>query len=160
MTFTPAPSIPWCVALFNNLQQPKKSCRMSFCNFGAMRRNMTQRRGPLFPGWLTLARNRALDHLRLKSERQRRREDLTEVMPPLAIAPEYEEILDQKRRAERVQALMGSLHPRQKQAIELAYFEGLSHSEIAEALKEPLGSVKSWIRNGLQRLKEGLQATS
>ena len=117
-------------------------------------------KGPFVPWLLTLARNRALDHLRLKSERQRRREDLTEVMPPLAIAPEYEEILDQKRRAERVQALMGSLHPRQKQAIELAYFEGLSHSEIAEALKEPLGSVKSWIRNGLQRLKEGLQATS
>jgi RNA polymerase sigma-70 factor (ECF subfamily) len=117
-------------------------------------------KGPFVPWLLTLARNRALDHLRLKSERQRRREDLTEVMPPLAIAPEYEEILDQKRRAERVQALMGSLHPRQKQAIELAYFEGLSHSEIAEALKEPLGTVKSWIRNGLQRLKEGLQATS
>jgi len=117
-------------------------------------------KGPFVPWLLTLARNRALDHLRLKSERQRRREDLTEVMPPLAIAPGYEEILDQKRRAERVQALMGSLHPRQKQAIELAYFEGLSHSEIAEALKEPLGSVKSWIRNGLQRLKEGLQATS
>ena len=116
-------------------------------------------KGPFVPWLLTLARNRALDHLRLKSERQRRREDLTEVMPPLAIAPGYEEILDQKRRAERVQALMGSLHPRQKQAIELAYFEGLSHSEIAEALKEPLGSVKSWIRNGLQRLKEGLQAT-
>jgi len=117
-------------------------------------------KGPFVPWLLTLARNRALDHLRLKSERQRRREDLTEVMPPLAIAPGYEEILDQKRRAERVRALMGSLHPRQKQAIELAYFEGLSHSEIAEALKEPLGSVKSWIRNGLQRLKEGLQATS
>ena len=117
-------------------------------------------KGPFVPWLLTLARNRALDHLRLKSERQRRREDLTEVMPPLAIAPGYEEILDQKRRAECVQALMGSLHPRQKQAIELAYFEGLSHSEIAEALKEPLGSVKSWIRNGLQRLKEGLQATS
>jgi RNA polymerase sigma-70 factor (ECF subfamily) len=117
-------------------------------------------KGPFVPWLLTLARNRALDHLRLKSERQRRREDLTEVMPPLAIAPGYEEILDQKRRAERVQALMGSLHPRQKQAIELAYFEGLSHSEIAEALKEPLGTVKSWIRNGLQRLKEGLQATS
>ena len=117
-------------------------------------------KGPFVPWLLTLARNRALDHLRLKSERQRRREDLTEVMPPLAIAPGYEEALDQKRRAERVQALMGALHPRQKQAIELAYFEGLSHSEIAEALKEPLGTVKSWIRNGLQRLKEGLQGTS
>ncbi len=117
-------------------------------------------KGPFVPWLLTLARNRALDHLRLKSERQRRREDLKEVMPQLAIAPGYEEVLDKKRWAERVQTLMGSLHPRQKQAIELAYFEGLSHSEIAETLKEPLGTVKSWIRNGLQRLKEGLQAAS
>jgi RNA polymerase sigma-70 factor (ECF subfamily) len=36
----------------------------------------------------------------------------------------------------------------------------LSHSEIAAALKEPLGTVKSWVRNGLLRLKEGLQATT
>jgi RNA polymerase sigma-70 factor (ECF subfamily) len=55
---------------------------------------------------------------------------------------------------------MASLSPQQKKAIELAYFEGLSHSEIAATMKEPLGTVKSWIRNGLLRLKEGLQATS
>jgi RNA polymerase sigma-70 factor (ECF subfamily) len=55
---------------------------------------------------------------------------------------------------------MASLSPPQKKAIELAYFEGLSHSEIAATLEEPLGTVKSWIRNGLLRLKEGLQATS
>ena len=118
-------------------------------------------RGPFVPWLLTLARNRALDHLRLKSERQRRLEDQTE--EPIAIAgapPEYEQALDEKRRAERVRALMGALNPQQKKAIEMAYFEGLSHSEIAEALKEPLGTVKGWIRNGLLRLKEGLQATS
>ena len=117
-------------------------------------------RGPFVPWLLTLARNRALDHLRLKSERQRRREAQTENMPQVSVAPGYEEALDEKRRAERVRTLMGSLYPQQKRAIEMAYFDGLSHSEIAAALKEPLGTVKSWIRNGLQRLKEGLQATS
>jgi RNA polymerase sigma-70 factor, ECF subfamily len=116
---------------------------------------------PFVPWLLTLARNRALDHLRLKSERQRRREEQTEEFPQIAsAAPEYEKALDEGRRAERVRALIGSLPAAQKKAIELAYFEGLSHSEIAAALNEPLGTVKSWIRNGLMRLKEGLQATS
>jgi RNA polymerase sigma-70 factor (ECF subfamily) len=118
-------------------------------------------RGPFVPWLLTLARNRALDTLRLKSERQRRREDQTEELPPVVSAPpEYEKQLDAKRHAEKVRALMSFLNPQQRKAIELAYFEGLSHSEIAAALKEPLGTVKSWIRNGLLRLKEGLQATS
>jgi RNA polymerase sigma-70 factor (ECF subfamily) len=107
-----------------------------------------------------MARNRALDQLRLKSERQRRREDQPDELPPVVVAPDYEKALDEKRRAERVRALLASLTPQQKKAIELAYFEGLSHSEIAEALKEPLGTVKSWIRNGLLRLKEGLRATT
>ena len=118
------------------------------------------RRGPFVPWLMAVARNRALDHLRLKSERQRRREDQTEELPPVIGFPQFEKALDEKRRAERVRAVMGSLNPQQKKAIELAYFEGLSHTEIAETLKEPLGTVKSWIRNGLLRLKEGLQATT
>jgi RNA polymerase sigma-70 factor (ECF subfamily) len=117
-------------------------------------------RGPFVPWLLTMARNRALDHLRLKSERQRRREDQTDELPPVASAPDYERELDERRRVERVRALMSGFEPQQKRAIELAYFEGLSHSEIAEKLKEPLGTVKSWIRNGLLRLKEGLRAAS
>ena len=118
-------------------------------------------RGPFIPWLLTLARNRALDTLRLKSERQRRLEKQTEELPPLiSVPPEFEKKLDEKRRAEEVRTLMSFLNPQQRKAIELAYFEGLTHSEIAEALKEPLGTVKSWIRNGLLRLKEGLQATT
>ncbi|GAC1662835.1 MAG: sigma-70 family RNA polymerase sigma factor [Candidatus Acidiferrum sp.] len=119
-------------------------------------------RGPLVPWLLTLARNRALDTLRLSSERQRRREDQTEDWPSVSpsISPQYEAAFDEKRRGERVRALMGDLSPQQKKAIELAYFQGLSHSEIAAALQEPLGTVKSWIRSGLLRLREGLQAAT
>jgi RNA polymerase sigma-70 factor (ECF subfamily) len=117
-------------------------------------------RGPFVPWLLTLARNRALDQLRLKSERQRRREDQAEELPVVVATPDFEGSLDEKRRAKRVRELVASLNPHQKRAIEMAYFEGLSHSEIANALKEPLGTVKSRIRNGLLRLKEGLQATS
>jgi RNA polymerase sigma-70 factor, ECF subfamily len=114
-------------------------------------------RGPFLPWLLTMARHRALDTLRLKSERQRRREDQTEELPGVCAAPQFEKQLDEKRRAVRVRELMTSLQPQQKRAIELAYFEGLSHTEIAATLKEPLGTVKSWIRNGLMRLREGLQ---
>jgi len=118
-------------------------------------------RGPFVPWLLTLARNRALDQLRLKSERQRRREDQTEELTPMVLAaPDFEGSLDEKRRAARVRELMASLRPQQKRALELAYFEGLSHSEIAANLQEPLGTVKSWIRNGLLKLKEGLQASA
>jgi RNA polymerase sigma-70 factor, ECF subfamily len=117
-------------------------------------------RGPFLPWLLAVARNRALDQLRLKSERQRRREEQTEELPPVVTAPDFEGSLDEKRRAIRVRELIASLQPQQKCAIELAYFEGLSHSEIAAKLQEPLGTVKSWIRNGLLKLKEGLQATA
>jgi RNA polymerase sigma-70 factor, ECF subfamily len=117
-------------------------------------------RGPFLPWLFTLARHRALDTLRLKSERQRRREDQTEELPQVAISPEYEKAIDEKRRAEKVRAVMSALSAPQKKAIELAYFEGLSHTEIAAALKEPLGTVKSWIRNGLMRLREELQAAT
>jgi len=118
-------------------------------------------RGPFLPWLLTLARNRALDHLRLKSERQRRRENQSEELPPAVVSPlDFEAKLDEQRRAARVRELMSALQPQQKRAIELAYFEGLSHSEIAAKLEEPLGTVKSWIRNGLLKLKEGLQTTA
>ena len=117
-------------------------------------------RGPFLPWLLTLARNRALDQLRLKSERQRRREEQSDQLPAAGSRPDFEGNLDDQRRAARVRELMSALKPQQKRAIELAYFEGLSHSEIAARLGEPLGTVKSWIRNGLLKLKEGLEATA
>ena len=65
--------------------------------------------------------------------------------------------LDHDERRRQVQDALGLLSPPQRQAIELAYFEGLSQSEIAERLKEPLGTVKTRVRLGMQKLRECLR---
>ena len=115
-------------------------------------------RGPLGPWLFTVARNRALDFLRLKREKQRRREDPEDfsILPAAVASPDPEGALDQARRGEQVRAQMGSLPEAQRRAIELAFFEGMTHSEISAAMGEPLGTVKSWIRGGLLRLREVL----
>lgn len=117
-------------------------------------------RGRLEPWLFTMARNRALDHLRLKMEKQRRREDSIDLHPPAFVAPNPETLFDRKRRAEKVRAMIQSLPDQQQRAIQLAFFEGLTHSEIAQVLREPLGTVKSWIRGGLLRLREALEEAS
>ncbi len=59
--------------------------------------------------------------------------------------------------AASVRDCVQSLEGGQKQAIALAFFQGLSHAELAQALREPLGTVKSWVRRGLARLKQCLE---
>ena len=66
--------------------------------------------------------------------------------------------LDHDERRRQVQEALATLSPPQRQAIELAYFEGLSQSEIAERLQEPLGTVKTRVRLGMQKLRECLRA--
>lgn len=117
-------------------------------------------RGPLEPWLLTMARYRALDTLRLKSQKQRSREDDIADRPFASWAPSPEALLDRETRAARVRKVMSTLPELQRRAIELAFFEGMSHSEIAAAMAEPLGTVKSWIRNGLSRLRQELEATA
>jgi RNA polymerase sigma-70 factor (ECF subfamily) len=60
-------------------------------------------------------------------------------------------------RRRQVAAALGTLADPQRQAIELAYFEGLSHSEIAERLQEPLGTIKTRVRLGMQKLRDVLR---
>lgn len=112
---------------------------------------------PLEPWLFTLARNRALDHLRRMTEKQRRREDSYNLDLPDSVAtPNPESFFDGARRAQRVRACIGELPEPQRRAIELAFFEGMTHSEIAAALSKPLGTVKTQIRNGLIHLREAL----
>ena len=60
-------------------------------------------------------------------------------------------------RSEKVKLALADLPAKNRQVLEMAYFDGLSQSEIAKALDTPLGTVKSWARNGLIQLRKSLK---
>ena len=66
-------------------------------------------------------------------------------------------VVEARERERRVAEALADLSPPQRTAIELAFFEGLSHSEIAERLNEPLGTVKTRVRLGMLKLRESLK---
>ena len=63
--------------------------------------------------------------------------------------------METDRRSELASAL-GALPPEQRAAVEMAYFEGLTHGEIAERTCQPLGTVKTRIRLAMEKLRQGL----
>ena len=113
------------------------------------------RGGPL--AWLLmLARSRALDRRRsgaLARAASEPEDAAAEVPAPTAGPEENAEVAERRR---LVQGALARLVPEQRQVVELAYFGGLSHAEIATALAQPLGTVKTRIRLGMARLRDAL----
>ena len=109
---------------------------------------------------LMLARSRAIDRLRAESQRWKREDSLepVEALPTLTANPEEHSAVAEQRRA--VQAALLALAPEQRRVIEIAYYSGLSHSEIAAKLDLPVGTVKTRIRNGMLALRELLRPLS
>lgn len=102
--------------------------------------------------WLcTVARTRALDRLRRRASR---REDSSESAPAAAVPPPRSE------EGLAVRKALEGLSPDQRKALELAYYEGLTQSEIAVRLGEPLGTIKTRIRTAMIRLREALGPSS
>ncbi len=115
-------------------------------------------RGQLRPWLLQVARNLALDRIRGKAEQQRGREhELKELTALSTAAPRAEAWVEQRTLAHQACAFMAELPDGQRRALELAYFEGLSHSEIATRLDSPIGTVKSWVRKGLLQLRDSMR---
>jgi RNA polymerase sigma factor (sigma-70 family) len=115
--------------------------------------------------WLTsIARNRAIDSLR-RSKSQPRTVSATaeddEGTDAQEAAP-YEgpgplELLSRASEARELARCLDTLGAQQRQCVALAFYDGLSHAEVAEHLREPLGTVKSWVRRGLMALKSCLE---
>ncbi len=107
---------------------------------------------------LNLARSRAIDRLRTRPRLLRAVENADErPVEAVATGSPFADARTGQMRAHIERALSG-LIPEQKRALTLAYFDGMSHAEIASTLGEPLGTVKSRIRQGLLHLRESLDA--
>lgn len=99
--------------------------------------------------WLAvISRNRAIDALR----KRRPEHDLEEVV--LSVEPDFASDADRSRIGQKVRTLLAAMPDGQRKALELAYFEGLSHTEIAAKTGEPLGTIKTRIRAGLLTLRK------
>jgi RNA polymerase sigma-70 factor (ECF subfamily) len=107
---------------------------------------------------VSLTRNRSIDRLRSRQRRTRLAEQLEQCVDPLMPAdgvPAQGGLAGDELAA--VRSAVAGLPPEQRQAIEMAFFGGLTHQEIAESLREPLGTVKARIRRGMLKLRESLQ---
>lgn len=111
--------------------------------------------------WLTsIVRNRCLDWLRRRevpTENLVRDDDATPWEPP-SDGPSPVDLLLAAADAQALRGCVDTLEPGPRQAIALAFFDGLSHSELAAHMREPLGTVKSWVRRGLAALRRCLDA--
>ena len=109
--------------------------------------------------WLTsIVRNRCLDHLRRREVETIAIDDDEHGMTIADDGPSPLEMLLSGADARAVRNCVEALETGQKQAVALAFYRGLTHSQLARHLKQPLGTVKSWVRRALERLKACLDA--
>ncbi len=111
--------------------------------------------------WMgVIARNQAIDTLRRGNQQPNSIDDPVEDLHWLADDnPGPDEQVHSERRSAAIHHCLDQLEGSQKQAVIMAFFNGLTHDELAARLQTPLGTVKSWIRRGLQRLKQCLDGS-
>ena len=114
----------------------------------------SEQRGSVTAWLMIMARSAAIDRIRQKRAQPKTMSFEPETTPePEATDASPEEQTAERERRRKVQVLLRELPPEQREAVELAFFGGLTHAELAERLREPLGTIKSRIRMGLLRLR-------
>jgi len=117
------------------------------------------RRSSLFTWAVMISRHKAIDRLRSRQRQSRLNEAVaseTNAVPASASAGRADDALARRDEGERVRAALAQLSEGQRQAIDLAFFGGLTQTQISERLGAPLGTVKARIRRGLLALREVL----
>lgn len=110
--------------------------------------------------WLAIiARSRAVDAARSAKRREQRESLAVDEADPIGVVVEAAPVdpladVEQQERRQAIDVALSTLPQSQRRVIELAFFEGLTHTEIAERLTEPLGTVKTRIRQGMLKLRD------
>ncbi len=115
-----------------------------------------EEKGALGPWVLTVARNRAIDYLRSVNGRMSQNMYELSGNEQQSMFGDLEKDILNSDRARILREAFQKLNENQKTVLEMAYFEGLSQTEMAEKMKQPLGTVKTWVRSGLQALRAEL----
>jgi RNA polymerase sigma-70 factor, ECF subfamily len=113
-------------------------------------------RGALGPWLLAIARNRAIDYVRSADARMTRNSFELDLREHPSLFTDMEREVLNTDHAQLIRKAIAKLTPKQQKVIELAYYEGLSQSEMAERMGEPLGTIKTWVRSSLRHLREDL----
>lgn len=113
-------------------------------------------RGSLSSYLTTLTRSRAIDKLRSRGTQLKFLQRWGQMITPESSTLSPLEMASLSQRSEQVKTAIAQLPANQRQVLEMAYFEGFSQSEIAKKLETPLGTVKSWSRQGLLTLRKNL----
>ncbi|MBL9155629.1 MAG: sigma-70 family RNA polymerase sigma factor [Verrucomicrobiales bacterium] len=147
--------------VLNDQADAEEVLQETFCNLWRKAPLFSPERGRPLTWMTSLARNRAIDRLRSK-QRQARLRDALEVDDTRAVSaepmPDGREISGRRDDCLAVRRAVVELTDCQREAIEMAYFHGLTQQEIADRLGEPVGTVKARIRRGMRRLKAHFEA--
>lgn len=113
-------------------------------------------RGALGPWLLTVARNRAIDHIRSVSSRIQRNSFEFDAREHPSLFVDMERDVFNTDHARVIRKAISKLSENQQKVIELAYYEGLSQTEMAQRMGQPLGTIKTWVRSALKHLRTEL----
>lgn len=108
-------------------------------------------RGNLGPWLAVITRNRSIDALR----KRRPETDIEDVV--ISVQPDLAGDAERSIAMSKVRSVLGGMPMAQRMALEMAYFEGLSHTEISSKTGEPLGTIKTRIRTGLLALRKAFE---
>jgi RNA polymerase sigma-70 factor, ECF subfamily len=139
--------------ILKNHGEAEEVVQESFLEIWRRAREYDPRRGSPMAWMITIGRTRAIDRLRARASQARTLELAT---PPGPSPMSPADLTEQRQIRERVQAALAGLPAEQRRVLELAYFEGLSQSEIAERTGDALGTVKTRVRLALEKLSASL----